>query len=158
MSETTITAVDGTDALAFVIVRPGAAPGAVSIEAMAKGLSKPAAAHVLRQVADMWDAESAPVVADLTLYELRIGSDEGRPEVIAQYATTLACMEHGEAQYRAKHGTSDALEWPSLGTDDAPRWRLMAVEELDGEETLTDWHIVAVTIPAKYTPAGGESR
>lgn len=54
----TITAVDGRDALAFVIIRPGSTEGAVSIEAAAKGLSKPAAAHVLRHVADLWDAES----------------------------------------------------------------------------------------------------
>ncbi|WP_225825658.1 hypothetical protein [Streptomyces naphthomycinicus] len=57
MSETTITAIDGTDALAFVIIRPGQSDGSVSIEAAAKGLSKPAAAHLLRQVADLWDAE-----------------------------------------------------------------------------------------------------
>jgi hypothetical protein len=57
VSDTTITAIDGTDALAFVIIRPGQTEGAVSIEAVAKGLSKPAAAYVLRQVADMWDAE-----------------------------------------------------------------------------------------------------
>jgi hypothetical protein len=54
---TTFTAVDGTDALAFVIIRPGSTEGGVSIEAAAKGLSKQAAAYVLRQVADMWDAE-----------------------------------------------------------------------------------------------------
>jgi hypothetical protein len=56
---TTITAVDGTDALAFVIIRPGKTEGGVSIEAAAKGLSKQAAAYVLRQVADMWDAEAS---------------------------------------------------------------------------------------------------
>ncbi|WP_225840266.1 hypothetical protein [Streptomyces sp. NK08204] len=59
MSDTTITAIDGTDALAFVIIRPGQTEGGVSIEAAAKGLSKQAAAYVLRQVADMWDAEEA---------------------------------------------------------------------------------------------------
>ncbi|MFJ8345107.1 hypothetical protein ACIQ9J_01770 [Streptomyces sp. NPDC094153] len=59
MSDTTITAVDGTDALAFVIIRPGTTEGGVSIEAAAKGLSKPAAAYVLRQVADMWDPEAS---------------------------------------------------------------------------------------------------
>lgn len=58
--DVTMTAVDGTDALAFVIIRPGQTDGTVSIEAVAKGFSKPAAAHVLRQVADMWDAENAP--------------------------------------------------------------------------------------------------
>lgn len=59
MSDTTITAVDGTDALAFVIIRPGETEGGVSIEAAAKGLDKRSAAYVLRKVADMWDAEEA---------------------------------------------------------------------------------------------------
>jgi hypothetical protein len=93
------------------------------------------------------------------VYELRTGPDEdARPDVVAQYATALAAMEHGEAQYRAKHGTGDTLEWPSVGTDDAPVWRLEAVDDWDGMETPTDWHIVQVTVPAAYTPAGGESR
>jgi hypothetical protein len=47
-------AVDGTDALAYVIIRP-AVYGGVEVEAAANGLSKPAAAHVLRRVADAWD-------------------------------------------------------------------------------------------------------
>ncbi|MGW2692397.1 hypothetical protein ACWC3Y_11105 [Streptomyces sp. NPDC001296] len=55
----TITAVDGTDALAFVIIRPGSEEGGVSIEAAANGLSKEAAAYVLRHVADLWDAEAS---------------------------------------------------------------------------------------------------
>lgn len=58
MAETNLVAVDGTDALAFVIIRPGSQDGGVSIEAAARGLSKQAAAYVLRQVADMWDAEA----------------------------------------------------------------------------------------------------
>jgi hypothetical protein len=58
MGDTTITAVDGTDALAFVIIRPGKTEGGVSIEAVANGIGKRAAAYVLRQVADMWDAEA----------------------------------------------------------------------------------------------------
>ncbi|MBT2505125.1 hypothetical protein J7I98_04280 [Streptomyces sp. ISL-98] len=62
--DTTITAVDGRDALAFVIVRPGSTEGSVSIEAAAKGLSKPAAAYVLRSVADGWDDENAPPSGD----------------------------------------------------------------------------------------------
>lgn len=56
---TTATFIDGTDALAFVIVRPGSTEGGVSIEAAANGLSKDAAARVLRHVADLWDAENA---------------------------------------------------------------------------------------------------
>jgi hypothetical protein len=66
-SETTFTAVDGTDALAFVIIRPGETEGGVSLEAAAKGIDKPAAAYVLRHVADMWDPEGPPteLLADL---------------------------------------------------------------------------------------------
>jgi hypothetical protein len=56
--DVTMVAVDGTDALAFVIIRPGSTEGGVSIEAAAKGLSKQAAAYVLRHVADQWDAEA----------------------------------------------------------------------------------------------------
>jgi hypothetical protein len=105
----------------------------------------------------MLDAAFPAPAADVTVYELRVGADDDqRPEVVATYATTTAAALHGEAQYRAKHGTPDALEWQPTGTDDAPQWRLEAVDELDGEETLTDWHIVAVTVAAAYTPAGGE--
>lgn len=57
--ETTLIAIDGTDALAFVVIRPGAKDGAVGVEAAAKGLSKTAAAHVLRHVASQWEAEAA---------------------------------------------------------------------------------------------------
>ncbi|PWI08351.1 hypothetical protein DIZ27_23215 [Streptomyces sp. NWU339] len=56
--ETTMVAIDGSDALAFVIIRPGATKGSVSIEAAAKGLSKPAAAHVLHHVATQWNEET----------------------------------------------------------------------------------------------------
>lgn len=52
---TTITAIDGTDALAFVIIRPGKTEGGVSIEAAANGIGKPGAAYVLRHVANEWD-------------------------------------------------------------------------------------------------------
>jgi hypothetical protein len=50
-------AIDGADALAFVIVRPGQTEGGVAIEAAANGIDKKAAASVLRHVADLWDAE-----------------------------------------------------------------------------------------------------
>lgn len=55
----TMTAVDGTDALAFVIIRPGATEGAVSIEAAASGLDKRTAAYVLRNVAGQFEADAA---------------------------------------------------------------------------------------------------
>ncbi|MFE2019851.1 hypothetical protein ACFW9O_17625 [Streptomyces sp. NPDC059499] len=56
-SETSMVAIDGTDALAFVIIRPGTTEGSVSLEAAARGMSKSAAAYVLRHIADQWDAE-----------------------------------------------------------------------------------------------------
>ncbi|MFD0146190.1 MULTISPECIES: hypothetical protein [unclassified Streptomyces] len=55
----TMTAVDGTDALAAVIIRPGSTPGSVSIEAFANGMSKAEAAYVLRHVAQQFEAEAA---------------------------------------------------------------------------------------------------
>jgi hypothetical protein len=66
-TETTFVAVDGTDALAFVIVRPGETEGGVSLEAAAKGIDKPTAAHILRHVATMWDPQGPPaeLLADL---------------------------------------------------------------------------------------------
>lgn len=55
--ESTLTFVDGKDALAFVIIRPGTVEGSVALEAAASGMSKSAAAYVLRHIADMWEAE-----------------------------------------------------------------------------------------------------
>lgn len=57
---TRLAAIDGRDALAFVIVRPAAGDDDhVSVEAAAHGMSKPAAAFVLRQVAAQFDEEAA---------------------------------------------------------------------------------------------------
>jgi len=51
----TMVAVDGTDALAYVIIRPGEKDaGGVVIEAASSGMSKEAAAYVLRHVAEGW--------------------------------------------------------------------------------------------------------
>jgi hypothetical protein len=55
--ENTMVAIDGTDALAFVIIRPGSTEDSVALEAAAQGMSKQAAAHVLRRVAEMWEQE-----------------------------------------------------------------------------------------------------
>lgn len=66
----TLTAVDGTDALAFVIVRPGKTEGGVEIEAVANGMDKPAAAYVLRHVANQWDGGGEDQSATLTALNL----------------------------------------------------------------------------------------
>ncbi|MFH8752986.1 hypothetical protein ACH4GK_17675 [Streptomyces rimosus] len=57
-TQNTMVAIDGSDALAFVIIRPGSAEGTVSIESAAQGMSKQAAAYILRQVADLFEAEA----------------------------------------------------------------------------------------------------
>ena len=106
------------------------------------------------EAADLYGHLIAASTPATVVYELRTGADDDRPDVVAQYATTLAAMKHGEALYRSRYGAADDLEWPTTGTDAAPQWRLQAVDELYGDETLTDWHIVQVTIPAEYTPAG----
>src|ERR1044072_5558779 len=62
----TMTAIDGTDALAFVIIRPGQTEGGVSIEAAAQGMSQPQAAYVLRHVANQWDGGNGDQSATLT--------------------------------------------------------------------------------------------
>jgi hypothetical protein len=49
--------VDGRDALAWVILRPGPDNQHVMAEAGAKGITKGQAAAALRQIADKWDAE-----------------------------------------------------------------------------------------------------
>ena len=55
MGEVTMSAIDGTDALAAVLIRPSKKnPGSVSVEAWANGISKEGAAIVLRHVADGW--------------------------------------------------------------------------------------------------------
>jgi hypothetical protein len=55
MSEVTMVAVDGTDALAYVIIKPNGHGDGVFIEAAASGMSKPQGAYVLRHVAQQWD-------------------------------------------------------------------------------------------------------
>jgi hypothetical protein len=57
--EKTMVAIDGTDALAYVILRPGANASGVVIEAAANGISKPYAAYALRHTAQSWDPDDA---------------------------------------------------------------------------------------------------
>ena len=47
--------IDGTDALAYVLIRPNANGSGVVIEAGADGITQQEAARVLRHVADRWD-------------------------------------------------------------------------------------------------------
>lgn len=112
----------------------------------------PAVIVALGKAAGITPAPAAP--ADMTVYELRAGgADDPTPDLIATYADINAAATHGKHQYRDRHGTAADLEWKR--TDTTPVWRLVAVDDQDGEETVTDWHIVQVTIPATYAPADG---
>jgi len=98
---TTITAVDGTDALAFVIIRPGQTEGGVAIEAVANGMGKEQAAYVLRHVANQWDGGGSDPSATLSAlntlaerYEAIVAKAEsdlakGRVRQIAQVARDI---------------------------------------------------------------------
>lgn len=108
-----------------------------------------------RDAAEIRRMLNAAFPADVTVSELRAGTD-AEPDHVARYATEQAAAAHGEALYRTHLGTAANLEWRPTGTDAAPRYRLIAVDDLDGDEVETDWHIVAATVPATYTPAGGE--
>lgn len=77
--DTTMTAVDGRDALAYLIVRPGVPGGPnVSIEAAANGISQEQAAHVLRHVADLWDPAGA---AGETQWAVRVDNGDSKPTI-----------------------------------------------------------------------------
>jgi hypothetical protein len=52
-----VATLDGHEALACVIVRPGTEDGHVSCEARAHEISKKSAAAILHQIANLWDAE-----------------------------------------------------------------------------------------------------
>lgn len=52
--ETELIAIDGTEALASVLIRPTPDGNGIVVEAWANGITKPDAAKVLRQVAAMW--------------------------------------------------------------------------------------------------------
>lgn len=101
----------------------------------------------------VWEGET-PESVDVTVFELRTGTDD-EPDHVAMYATEKGAAAHGEALYRAEHGTAADLEWRPIGAETEPSYRLVAVDDLDGEETDTDWHIVPVVVPAAYTPVGG---
>lgn len=62
--DTTMTVIDGRDALAYVILRPGSDNQHVVMEAAAKGISKGQAARALRQIADMWDKAEQQEIAE----------------------------------------------------------------------------------------------
>jgi hypothetical protein len=92
----TMTAIDGTDALAFVIIRPGSTDGGVSIEAAAKGLDKASAAYVLRHVANQWDGGQADHSATLSAANTLA---ERYEQMAANEETAIPHLQGPAAQY-----------------------------------------------------------
>lgn len=77
----TMAAIDGRDALAYVIIRPGSNDSGVVIEAAANGISKAHAAYALRHTAQSWDPDDT------------VGADVG-----AQIKAALADVERLTAE------------------------------------------------------------
>lgn len=91
---TKLTVVDGRDALASVLIRPGHSDGHVALEAWAKGIDKPRAAHVLRHVADMWGPRIGlagvldEVAAERARQDATFG-EQNHPDGTGQYPETI---------------------------------------------------------------------
>lgn len=60
--ETRLVMVDGRDALAYVIIRPGGEGDGnnIVVEAQAMGISKESVAYVMRELARQWDPSGEP--------------------------------------------------------------------------------------------------
>jgi hypothetical protein len=128
---TTITAVDGTDALAFVIIRPGKTEGGVEIEAVANGMGKEGAAYVLRHVANGWDGGGDDPSA--TLSALNVLAE--RYEEIAAKATTDVGRARAAQISRAAKDIRVVL-----ATGRLPHW-LMSDAELEAATPAQDAEI-----------------
>ncbi|MER8219730.1 hypothetical protein ABTZ58_03850 [Streptomyces sp. NPDC094143] len=108
--ETKLAAIDGRDALAFVIIRPGSTDGGVAIEAAANGMSKESAAYVLRHVADQFDADT---------------STSGQaPEISADAAAHVLFQERLGGWPPSTFPTKLLDAWTSADTENAERLAL----------------------------------
>ncbi|MFE2941006.1 NUDIX hydrolase [Streptomyces sp. NPDC059255] len=107
-------AIDGTDALAYVIIRPGAEPGTIIPQAGAKGLSKQDAAEILRYVADQWGGlpehqATRQVLAEIASERRRQDDKFGEqnhpdgtgqhPEQIDADVARMACQQAADGGY-----------------------------------------------------------
>jgi len=84
--EKTFVAVDGLDALAYVIIKPNGTGDGVIIDAGANGMSKEQGAYILRHVANQW---STP----------EVGTPDDRAAYIAMLEDSViaaACLWFGE--------------------------------------------------------------
>lgn len=82
----TLVTIDGTDALAYVLLRPGADASGVVIEAGAKGISKKYAAYALRHTAQSWDPDDT------------VGADVGQQlkAALAEIERLRSCSTQGD--------------------------------------------------------------
>lgn len=110
----TMTAIDGTDALALVIIRPGTTEGGVSIEAAANGMDKAGAAYVLRHVANQWDGGGGDQSATLTALNLLAERWERMGKAAPELGDDLLIDEPTPAQ---RHQYERAATYRRAGAD-----------------------------------------
>lgn len=121
-----LAAIDGTDALAFVIIRPGSTEGGVSIEAAANGMGKEQAADVLRHVADQFDASTPS------------GQSSVDPKAVLAALADLA--ERWELMAKHESAAIPLLEGPAgeqIGSEIAQRAATYGKAAADLREVLT---------------------
>jgi hypothetical protein len=83
--ETRLALLDGRDALAFVVIRPAADdPDNVTVEAGSRGMSKAAAAYVLRAVADEFDDAARAEGDEPIPYTLTEQAEAEQPATVAE--------------------------------------------------------------------------
>jgi hypothetical protein len=106
---------DGRDALAFVVIRPADdAPDNVTVEAGSRGMSKAAAAYVLRTVADTFDEAARAEDDEPIPYTLTEPAEEPAP-VIAEDPRRILTEPEFDAAYRAARGEL-GLHGPRIGS------------------------------------------
>ncbi|MYX36747.1 MULTISPECIES: hypothetical protein [unclassified Streptomyces] len=133
--------VDGRNALAYVLISPGDQPGTVEVEAGSRGLAKPDAARVLREVARQWSPSPIPAALRDAL-AIPSPSDDRGPDVVLDaiaaafgkartaddcaftLATGLPCPKHG-----APAAEADTNEEPEPTPVEEPRTVADAVSE-----------------------------
>lgn len=123
--ETTLSVVDGRDALAYLIIKPNERGDGVVIDAAANGMSHAQAAYVLRHVAGKWDPQAgpAPVPAEVLVEEQKIAEElirEAAREVSqARIRTRIAGLAGAptEDQWRQIHAVEGLVAAASLSVE-----------------------------------------
>ena len=129
MTTDRIVALDGRDALAFVILRPGETPdaGAV-IEAAANGVSKEYAAHALRHVADQW-APPSTVLEEIAAERVRQDNKWGEQRTTPD-GTGPRMPVAGRLCYESEAAEDARLSCQRAARDGDVTWRHILREEV----------------------------